>query len=118
MRRRLFEHPGIVAAHDGLDLRLEGYASLARVRTILGSPNFGYGFFAQGNSAPPGNGFSGGMARREDRHAAGERQARDVRDRAEAVAVLEEEWLAVDLDQLTAVTRCRGHPPSIASARR
>ena len=45
-----------------LDLRLEGYASLTRVRTILGSPNFGYGFFAQGNSAPPGNGFSGGIA--------------------------------------------------------
>ncbi len=45
-----------------LDLRLEGYASLTRVRTVLGSPNFGYGFFAQGNSAPPGNGFSGGIA--------------------------------------------------------
>jgi outer membrane receptor protein involved in Fe transport len=45
-----------------LDLRLEGYASLTRVRTILGSPNFGYGFFAQGNAAPPGNGFSGGIA--------------------------------------------------------
>lgn len=45
-----------------LDLRLEGYASLARVRTILGSPNFGQGFFAQGNAAPPGFGFSGGIA--------------------------------------------------------
>jgi iron complex outermembrane receptor protein len=45
-----------------LDLRLEGYASLARVRTIMLSPNWGYGFFAQGNAAPPGNGFSGGIA--------------------------------------------------------
>jgi iron complex outermembrane recepter protein len=45
-----------------LDLHLEGYASLTRVRTLLGSPNWGYGFFAQGNSAPPGFGFSGGVA--------------------------------------------------------
>ena len=45
-----------------LDLASKGYASLTRVRTILGSPNFGHGFFAQGNSAPPGNGFSGGIA--------------------------------------------------------
>jgi len=45
-----------------LDVRLEGYASLTRVRTLLGSPNWGYGFFAQGNAAPPGNGFSGGIA--------------------------------------------------------
>jgi iron complex outermembrane recepter protein len=45
-----------------LDLHLEGYASLTRVRTLLGSPNFGKGFFAQGNSAPPGFGFSGGIA--------------------------------------------------------
>ena len=37
-----------------LDLRLEGYASLTRVRTILGSPNFGYGFFAQGNCGTSG----------------------------------------------------------------
>ena len=37
-----------------LDLRLEGYASLARVRTILGSPNWGYGFFAQGNCGASG----------------------------------------------------------------
>ena len=33
-----------------LDLHLEGYASLTRVRTLLASPNFGKGFFAQGNS--------------------------------------------------------------------
>jgi outer membrane receptor protein involved in Fe transport len=46
-----------------LDIHLEGYASLARVRTLLGSPNFGKGFFAQGNSGTPGNGFSGGIAR-------------------------------------------------------
>ena len=45
-----------------LDIHLEGYASLTRVRTLLGSPNWGYGFFAQGNSGIPGNGFSGGIA--------------------------------------------------------
>jgi outer membrane receptor protein involved in Fe transport len=45
-----------------LDLHLEGYASLTRVRTLLASPNFGKGFFAQGNSGPPGFGFSGGIA--------------------------------------------------------
>jgi outer membrane receptor protein involved in Fe transport len=46
-----------------LDLRLEGYASLTRTRTLMLSPNWGKGFFAQGNAAPPGNGFSGGIAR-------------------------------------------------------
>jgi iron complex outermembrane receptor protein len=47
-----------------LDVRLEGYASLERTRTLFTrSPNWGYGFFAQGNSAPPGGGFSGGVAR-------------------------------------------------------
>jgi iron complex outermembrane receptor protein len=45
-----------------LDLRLEGYASLTRVRTLLASPNWGKGFFAQGNSGAPGFGFSGGIA--------------------------------------------------------
>ena len=45
-----------------LDLHFEGYASLTRVRTLLASPNFGKGFFAQGNSGPPGFGFSGGIA--------------------------------------------------------
>ena len=45
-----------------LDLHLEGYASLTRVRTLIGSPNWGRGFFAQGNSDPPGFGFSGGIA--------------------------------------------------------
>lgn len=46
-----------------LDIRLEGYASLERTRTLFTrSPNWGYGFFAQGNAAPPGNGFSGGVA--------------------------------------------------------
>ncbi len=45
-----------------LDLHLEGYASLTRVRTLLASPNFGKGFFAQGNSGSPGFGFSGGIA--------------------------------------------------------
>src|SRR6185295_16371918 len=45
-----------------LDLHREGYASLTRVRTLLASPNFGKGFFAQGNAGPPGFGFSGGIA--------------------------------------------------------
>ncbi|HVY66092.1 MAG TPA: TonB-dependent receptor [Gammaproteobacteria bacterium] len=45
-----------------LDIHLEGYASLTRVRTIMGSPNWGKGFFAQGNSGAPGFGFSGGIA--------------------------------------------------------
>jgi iron complex outermembrane recepter protein len=45
-----------------LDIHLEGYASLTRVRTLLASPNFGKGFFAQGNSGAPGFGFSGGIA--------------------------------------------------------
>jgi iron complex outermembrane receptor protein len=45
-----------------LDLHLEGYASLTRVRALLASPNFGKGFFAQGNSGNPGFGFSGGIA--------------------------------------------------------
>jgi iron complex outermembrane recepter protein len=47
-----------------LDIRLEGYASLERVRTVMTrSPNWGRGFFAQGNSGNPGGGFSGGVAR-------------------------------------------------------
>ena len=33
-----------------LDLRLEGYASLTRVRTLLGVAELRQGFFAQGNS--------------------------------------------------------------------
>ena len=46
-----------------LDLLLQGYASLEAVRTLFTrSPNWGHGFFQQGNSAPPGNGFSGGVA--------------------------------------------------------
>src|SRR5690606_23693011 len=46
-----------------LDILLKGYASLARVRHVFtASPNWGHGFFMQGNSAPPGNGFSGGVA--------------------------------------------------------
>ena len=35
---------------------------MTRVRTLLASPNFGKGFFAQGNSGAPGFGFSGGIA--------------------------------------------------------
>jgi outer membrane receptor protein involved in Fe transport len=46
-----------------LDLHLKGYASLERTRTLFTrSPNWGYGFFAQGNSGVPGGGFSGGVA--------------------------------------------------------
>ncbi|HZF31405.1 MAG TPA: TonB-dependent receptor [Gammaproteobacteria bacterium] len=46
-----------------LDVRLEGYASLERTRTLFTrSPNWGTGFFAQGNSGTPGGGFSGGVA--------------------------------------------------------
>ncbi len=46
-----------------LDLHLEGYASLARTRDIMTNfPNWGTGFYAQGNSGVPGNGFSGGVA--------------------------------------------------------
>jgi outer membrane receptor protein involved in Fe transport len=56
-----------VIVSDGtakLDIRLPGYASLERVRTVFTrSPNWGYGFFAQGNAAAPGNGFSGGVSR-------------------------------------------------------
>ncbi|HMB73593.1 MAG TPA: TonB-dependent receptor, partial [Gammaproteobacteria bacterium] len=46
-----------------LDLLLQGYASLEAVRTLFThAPNWGHGFFAQGNGAAPGNGFSGGVA--------------------------------------------------------
>lgn len=66
---------GEIAAIDGgwdilvsqgtskLDLNLKGYASLERTRTLFTrSPNWGHGFFAQGNSGVPGGGFSGGVA--------------------------------------------------------
>jgi len=44
-----------------LDLNLKGYASLERVRTVFTrSPNWGTGFFQQGNTQ--GGGFSGGVA--------------------------------------------------------
>ncbi len=48
-----------------LDIQFTGNASLERVRTVFTrSPNWGTGFFAQGNAAPglPGGGFSGGVA--------------------------------------------------------
>ncbi len=46
-----------------LDVLMKGYASLERLRHVFTqSPNWGYGFFQQGNAAPPGNGFSGGVA--------------------------------------------------------
>jgi len=54
----------IVGSHGttNLGLVLEGYAALERVRTLIQSPNYGYGFFRQANAAPPGNGFAGGVA--------------------------------------------------------
>ncbi|MET0292058.1 MAG: TonB-dependent receptor [Steroidobacteraceae bacterium] len=54
----------IVASHGTttLGMLLEGYVALQRFRTIMQSPNFGTGFFAQGNAGPPGNGFAGGVA--------------------------------------------------------
>jgi outer membrane receptor protein involved in Fe transport len=52
----------IAEGKSKLDVRLEGYASLERTRTLFTrSPNWGYGFFAQGNAQ--GGGFSGGVAR-------------------------------------------------------
>ena len=55
----------ITASHGSntLGLLLEGYAALSRVKTIISSPNFGTGFFAQANAGSPGNGFAGGVAR-------------------------------------------------------
>jgi outer membrane receptor protein involved in Fe transport len=54
----------IVASHGSttLGMLLEGYASLSRVRAVIESPNYGRGFFAQGNAGPPGAGFAGGVA--------------------------------------------------------
>ncbi|RPI60556.1 MAG: TonB-dependent receptor, partial [Lysobacterales bacterium] len=47
-----------------LDLLLKGYASLESVRSVFTRfPNWGTGMFIQGNAGPPGNGFSGGVAR-------------------------------------------------------
>src|SRR5437879_3886808 len=74
------QHPGVVAADDGLDL--------ARAE----------------------------VAGRPDRSAQAERQARDVRDLPEAVAVLEQERLAVDLDELTAIRGGRGHATRLEEA--
>src|SRR5438552_1545535 len=73
----LVQHPGVVAADDGLDL--------AR----------------------------GEMPGREHRHALFERQPCDVRDLPEAVAVLVQERLAVDLEALTAIGGCCGHTASM-----
>lgn len=48
------------------DTHLNGMASLARVRTLLTSPNWGTGFYQQGNAGAygggQGGGFSGGVA--------------------------------------------------------
>lgn len=41
-------------------LNLQGYAGLERYRGVVTSPNYGRGFFRQGNTI--GNGFSGGIA--------------------------------------------------------
>ena len=49
-----------------MDAHLSGMASLTRVRTLFLSPNWGKGFFAQGNAGiyggGQGGGFSGGVA--------------------------------------------------------
>jgi outer membrane receptor protein involved in Fe transport len=46
-----------------VDVLYRGHASLERIRTVFTrSPNWGHGYFQQGNAAPPGNGFSGGIA--------------------------------------------------------
>src|SRR5256885_3640323 len=54
------------------------------------------------------------VARRPDGAAQAEGQARDVGDFPEAVAVLEEERLPVDLDELAAIGRGRGHAASVS----
>src|SRR5687768_2580512 len=59
----------------------------------------------------------GEVAGGPDGHALAERQARDVRHLAEAVAMLKEELSAVDLDQLSAIGAGGGHDPSIAESR-
>src|SRR5690606_4210857 len=41
-------------------LNLQGYAGLERYRAVVTSPNYGKGFFRQGNTT--GAGFSGGIA--------------------------------------------------------
>jgi outer membrane receptor protein involved in Fe transport len=46
-----------------VDVHYKGHGSLERIRTVFTrSPNWGQGFIRQGNSGPPGNGFSGGFA--------------------------------------------------------
>ncbi|HEX6997228.1 MAG TPA: TonB-dependent receptor [Gammaproteobacteria bacterium] len=54
----------LVASHgtSQLSILLQGFASVERLRTIMQSPNYGRGFFRQGNAGPPGNGFAGGVA--------------------------------------------------------
>src|SRR5512135_2300975 len=80
--RPLFEHPGVVAPHDRLDL--------ARRQV------------------------PGGV----DGHALLEGHARDVGDLPEAVPVLEQEGLPVDLDELSSIRGRRGHALSMRKARR
>src|SRR5690606_940837 len=46
-----------------VDVLYRGHVSLERARTVFTrTPNWGHGYFRQGNAAPPGNGFSGGFA--------------------------------------------------------
>src|SRR6266542_4311162 len=54
------------------------------------------------------------MTRSPHGAAQSEREARDVRDLPETVAVLEQEGLAVDLDELAAIRRRRGHAASLS----
>ncbi len=77
----LVQHPGVVAADDGLDL-------------------------ARGEM--PGS---------EHGHALLKRQPRDVGDLPEAVTVLVQEGLAVDLQSLAAIGGCGGHTASMEKGR-
>jgi outer membrane receptor protein involved in Fe transport len=40
-----------------------GFGSVARYRSVVSAPNYGRGFFQEGNAGPPGNGFGGGLGR-------------------------------------------------------
>jgi len=54
------------------------------------------------------------MPGREHGHALIEREPRDESDLAKAIAVLEQERFAVELDTLPAVCRCNGHDLSMS----
>ncbi len=55
----------VIVSHgtSKVDVLYRGHYSLERIRTVFTrTPNWGQGYFRQGNAAPPGNGFSGGFA--------------------------------------------------------